>query len=674
MDQELEQALAEALASLREIQQLRLADQDNAELLQLERELQEAVDSLKASLRAEQAVPASSAQQHSPPDARQKAATATVQEQPVVPFDRPAKRQKFTPTQPGMHPSNQYATEEPDFAALAREYPELQHFLRAERAGRASLAFDNPDANRMLSKVLLHHDYGITWSLPPGHLIPPVPNRANYIHWIEDLLRLSHPAEMQVTQGLDVGCGANLIYPLLGAAINGWRFVGVDVMPVALEWAEKNRVANPHLADLITVRPVKIPNDDPAHPCSLHQGVLKPAIRSGETFAFSMSNPPFFEAIEEAGRNPKTAFSGTPAEMVCPGGEYAFVECMVQDSLRLQGRIHWYTTMLGRKASLKRLRTRLHACGVSALRTTEFIQGRTTRWGLAWSFAVRPDTAQQALPRPSAAGPAEIRPSNAIRRLVLFTLQGLGHRAEKVLKLLQTSLEAHGAQCTADAASFCISANLPIPHSPPAAGWNADEGPSCSTAPSKDQGMPGQADTTVETGPPVSLKTGGGDDQPAMSVKLGAPGSRDNELDAFQPGSRPVHEQGSIAIGPPDSTGPVPAWRQPSTDKAQPDSPSIGPIGPPSPLPLPGQPNPCLHRLRPSEPQSRPEVHEPCQKGKQDQSCQLKLTLLQQPGQGRIPELVVKASVPANTSDAAARHFTSIMDRAEEDLRILLAG
>lgn len=66
--------------------------------------------------------------------------------------------------------------------------------------------------------------------------------------------------------------------------------------------------------------------------------------------------------------------AGTAAEMVCPGGEYAFVECMVQDSLRLRGRIHWYTTMLGRKASLKRLRTRLHASGVSALRTTEFIQ------------------------------------------------------------------------------------------------------------------------------------------------------------------------------------------------------------------------------------------------------------------------------------------------------------
>ena len=53
---------------------------------------------------------------------------------------------------------------------------------------------------------------------------------------------------------LDVGCGANLIYPLLGAAMHGWAFVAADVTEPALEWAAKNRAANPHLAPLIEVR------------------------------------------------------------------------------------------------------------------------------------------------------------------------------------------------------------------------------------------------------------------------------------------------------------------------------------------------------------------------------------------------------------------------------------
>lgn len=49
-----------------------------------------------------------------------------------------------------------------------------------------------------------------------------------------------------------------------------------------------------------------------------------------------MCNPPFFASMEEAGQNPATAFSGTAAEMVCPGGELAFVTRMVSDSLALQ--------------------------------------------------------------------------------------------------------------------------------------------------------------------------------------------------------------------------------------------------------------------------------------------------------------------------------------------------
>ena len=36
--------------------------------------------------------------------------------------------------------------------------------------------------------------------------------------------------------------------------------------------------------------------------------ILPPAMREGERFAFTMCNPPFFERLEEAGRNPATAF------------------------------------------------------------------------------------------------------------------------------------------------------------------------------------------------------------------------------------------------------------------------------------------------------------------------------------------------------------------------------
>jgi hypothetical protein len=185
-------------------------------------------------------------------------------------------------------------------------------------------------------------------------------------------------------RGLDIGCGANLVYPLLGAAMLGWHFVGVDVTPVALEWARLNREANPALSGLIEVRGAPMQpeqeaifgggglraeeqgsggrgeggggggggggarrqqqqqqesekhltaaNMQPASPLqpvpqqqqqqlpSPAPGILAAAIGEGECFAFCMCNPPFFESISEAGRNPATAYGGTAEEMVYPGG------------------------------------------------------------------------------------------------------------------------------------------------------------------------------------------------------------------------------------------------------------------------------------------------------------------------------------------------------------------
>jgi 23S rRNA (adenine1618-N6)-methyltransferase len=159
--------------------------------------------------------------------------------------------------------------------------------------------------------------------------------------------------------GLDIGCGANLVYPLLGAALCGWRFIGADVTPVALAWAARNLGANPQLAGLIELRrvamqpeqqtflaskeglsgssetidknelsgaPPAIAGAAPAPVATLSpdegagSGIVSGALKRGERIAFCMCNPPFFESLEEAGRNPATAYGGTAAEMVYPGG------------------------------------------------------------------------------------------------------------------------------------------------------------------------------------------------------------------------------------------------------------------------------------------------------------------------------------------------------------------
>lgn len=42
--------------------------------------------------------------------------------------------------------------------------------------------------------------------------------------------------------------------------------------------------------------------------------------------------------------------------------------------------------MVGRKSNMKILMSKLREVGVTIVKTTEFVQGQTCRWGLAWSF------------------------------------------------------------------------------------------------------------------------------------------------------------------------------------------------------------------------------------------------------------------------------------------------
>ena len=170
-DDELQEALAENTASLHEIQQLRKADPRNAELEQLERELSEAVQALQQGLTANAPSLEAEGEQvkvASLPDLAE--SSSQFQQNNPAESGRPAKKQRVQRQQPRMHPSNHYAAEEPDFAALAREYPELQPFVRAEHAGRASLAFDNPDANRSELEVDPTGSISLASRLPIRHV------------------------------------------------------------------------------------------------------------------------------------------------------------------------------------------------------------------------------------------------------------------------------------------------------------------------------------------------------------------------------------------------------------------------------------------------------------------------------------------------------------------------
>jgi 23S rRNA (adenine1618-N6)-methyltransferase len=135
------------------------------------------------------------------------------------------------------------------------------------------LDFSNPDSVKQLTKTLLKKDFGLKIELPDDRLCPPVcpsipfpavglpevdlltsifpflkvPNRLNYLLWIQSLLDTSsmsysdtYDSERQVL-GLDIGTGASCIYPLLGCAQRPkWRFGATDIDQKSLQFAQRN--------------------------------------------------------------------------------------------------------------------------------------------------------------------------------------------------------------------------------------------------------------------------------------------------------------------------------------------------------------------------------------------------------------------------------------------------
>src|SRR5690606_32921219 len=114
-----------------------------------------------------------------------------------------------------------------------------------------TIDFSLSDAVYQLNKAILISDYGLTdYQLPKGYLCPPIPGRADYLHYLNDLIT----SETLPVKGLDIGVGANAIYPILGAKLYQWRMVGADINKQSVEIAQNNINLNSSLEGLVEIR------------------------------------------------------------------------------------------------------------------------------------------------------------------------------------------------------------------------------------------------------------------------------------------------------------------------------------------------------------------------------------------------------------------------------------
>ena len=159
----------------------------------------------------------------------------------------------------GLHPRNRHRSRY-DFTQLVQTHPPLARFVAPNEYGDASIDFANPEAVKSLNKALLKQYYGIAhWDIPDCYLCPPIPGRADYIHHAADLLKSCNASVIPRGPNisvLDIGVGANCIYPIIGMREYGWHFVGTDTDPEALRSAKHIVKLNSILAGGIECRNV----------------------------------------------------------------------------------------------------------------------------------------------------------------------------------------------------------------------------------------------------------------------------------------------------------------------------------------------------------------------------------------------------------------------------------
>jgi 23S rRNA (adenine1618-N6)-methyltransferase len=300
---------------------------------------------------------------------------------------------KISALKDGLHPRNRHRAGY-DFAAMVRSCGELAPFLKQSPGGSATIDFADPAAVTALNRALLRHHYGVArWDLPAGYLCPPVPGRAEYLHHLADLLGGGGASPVPSGRGvrvLDIGVGANCIYPIIGVREYGWRFVGTDIDPVAVAWARQLVASNPNLAGHVELR---------VQPAI--DAVFANVVSPGETFSASICNPPFHASAEEAaagtlrkvrnltGRTPARPvlnFGGQAAELWCEGGEAGFVTRMIRESAARPEICRWFTTLVAKRSNLPAIHRALQAAKVADVRTIELNHGQKKSRIVAWTW------------------------------------------------------------------------------------------------------------------------------------------------------------------------------------------------------------------------------------------------------------------------------------------------
>ncbi len=276
-----------------------------------------------------------------------------------------------------------------NFDQLIKGTPELAKYIKPNPMGDNTIDFSDSNSVLLLNKALLKQFYLIDyWDIPKGYLCPPIPGRADYIHYAADLIDRAENAKV-----LDIGTGANCIYPIIGLSSYNWVFRATDIDQEALNNAQKIVKLNKKLTEKIEV--VKQENKS---------FIFKGIIKDDDYFDITMCNPPFHasekEAIESNRRKienlnkhrsvkqpmDKSNFGGKKAELWCPGGEMFFIKKMIKESTLFADQVTWFTSLVSKSENVRTLRYFIRKHGATKVKVKEMTQGSKVSRMIAWTF------------------------------------------------------------------------------------------------------------------------------------------------------------------------------------------------------------------------------------------------------------------------------------------------
>ncbi len=304
-----------------------------------------------------------------------------------------SQKNKVVKEKATLHPRNKHQGHY-DFTILCNACPDLKQFLSVNEYKIETIDFSDPQAVKWLNRALLKTQYGISnWNIPKNYLCPPIPGRADYLHYMADLLAEKNggviPTGNKISV-LDIGIGANCVFPMIGTSEYGWRFVGSDIDEEALKSAAKIIETNPQMTDLVELRLQKAPD-------SILNGILSPT----DHFDFCMCNPPFHRSevdaknanqkkvrnlTQDKGAKAQLNFGGVDAELYCKGGEMGFIQNMITESIIYKDQFRYFSSLVSKGEHVKPLLNSLNYFEIPFTKTIEMSQGNKKSRILIWGF------------------------------------------------------------------------------------------------------------------------------------------------------------------------------------------------------------------------------------------------------------------------------------------------